>query len=251
LVVVAALSAHAQDNATAGESKKASGLFGNRRISFGVQTGVDIGGAVPMPIKYIPSPINAYPQLKVSLGAQFAFPLYDPFSLGLEVTYKTVAMNAKARIENQKFEDLSGIRYFSGAAQMNMSFTLLEIPLYARYRFGNSSHYLLFGGYYAHVLSADFETIAQKGYMASEPDKVDSPIDAPFPMSFSQSLGKWDAGVILGYELHILRRLHLGLRFMAGCKDIFKPTDQFFEYKMYPMRGAVAISYSLAELKLF
>ncbi|MDR2362706.1 MAG: PorT family protein [Prevotellaceae bacterium] len=247
LFLLASLSAEAQKRDT-------TVWWGNHMLSFGVQVGVNIGGAVPYPLKNIPSMTNAYPQLNGSLGAKCSFPLYQAFSLGVELNYKTVGMKADARVENQKFtgsDDL--IQYFSGTAQMNMSFTMIEVPLYTKYRFGHSPHTVILGGYYAFVLSREFETVAQKGYIGHDPDYVASPVNPEHPriLSFTSSLDNWDAGVIAGYELQIIRRLHLGLRFMAGFKDIFKPEYHYFEYHMLPMRGAVTLSYSLFDKHLF
>ncbi|MDR0666998.1 MAG: PorT family protein [Prevotellaceae bacterium] len=248
LILIAGAPAAAQENAPA-----AAAWWGNHILSLGVQVGVNIGGAVPYPLKHIPEAINAYPQLTGSLGAKCTFPLYQPFSLGVELNYKTIAMKADARVENQAFKSLDGLlQYFSGTAQMNMSFTILEIPLYAKYRFSHSPHTALLGGYYAFVLAREFTTIAQKGYIGNAPDEVASPVDArPQIMPFTTSLDRWDAGLIAGYELQIIPRLHLGLRFMMGFKDIFKPQLRYFEYRMLPMRGAVTISYSLFDTPLF
>jgi len=228
-------------------------LFGDHTLSLGVQVGSDIGGAVPYPLSNIPSPMNAYPRVNVSIGGKAHFPLYNNFSLGLECSYKRVAMDADARVENQRFNDNGLINYFSGTAEMNMSFTLLELPLYARYRFGRSNHQVLFGGYYAFVLSSKFVTIAQKGYTGTEPDMVASVVNPNDldPMDFSASLGNWDAGALIGYELQAFSRFHIGLRFMVGFKDMFKSQNQYFEYKMLPMRGAITLSYNLVDFNLW
>ena len=221
-------------------------IFGDYKLSLGVQIGADIGGAVPYPLRYLPDAINAYPQVNVSLGAKCGFPLYGRFSLGLECTYKRVAMDADARVENQKFDDGEILQYFSGTAKMYMSFTMIETPLYLKYRF-NRSHKALLGGYYTYILSPEFETIAQQGYIGDEPDLVGSPVtpDAPQHMNFSSSLGRWDAGILVGYELQIFSRLQAGLRFLVGCKDIFKRGNRYFDYKMLHMRGAIVISYNI------
>lgn len=247
LILIAGAPAVAQENTPA------DAWWGNHILSLGVQVGVNIGGAVPYPLKHIPEAINAYPQLTGSLGAKCTFPLYQPFSLGVELNYKTIAMKADARVENQQFKNPDGLlQYFSGAAQMNMSFTMLEIPLYVKYRFRQSPHAVILGGYYAFVLSREFTTIALKGYIGNAPDEVASPVDAqPQIMPFSASLDRWDAGLIAGYELQIIPRLHLGLRFMTGFKDVFKPLHRYFEYRMLPMRGAVTVSYSLFDTPLF
>jgi hypothetical protein len=184
--------------------------------------------------------------VNASIGAKCGFPLYERFSLGLECTYKRVAMDADARVENQKFDDGDIIQYFSGTAEMNMSFTMIEVPLYAKYRFSGGNK-VLFGGYYAFVLSPKFVTVAKQGYIGDAPDRVGSPVtpDAPQMMDFSSALGHWDAGMMIGYELQIFSRLHAGLRFLVGFKDIFKRGNRYFDYKMLPMRGAIVVSYNI------
>ncbi|MDR3133678.1 MAG: PorT family protein [Prevotellaceae bacterium] len=228
-----------------------SSIFGDYTLSLGAQIGTDIGGAVPYPLHNVPSPVNAYPHVNASLGAKCGFPLYERFSLGLECTYKIVTMDADARVENQKFDDGELLQYFSGTAEMHMSFAMIEAPLYVKYRF-NRSHKALLGGYYTYVLSPKFETIAKQGYIGPEPDLVGSPVtpDAPQRMDFSSALGRWDAGMIVGYELQIFTRLHAGLRFLVGFKDIFKRGNRYFDYKMLPMRGAIVISYNIFKLRV-
>jgi hypothetical protein len=227
-----------------------SSIFGDYTLSLGAQIGTDIGGAVPYPLYHVPSPVNAYPHVNASLGAKCGFPLYERFSLGLECTYKRVAMDADARVENQKFDDGDILQYFSGTAEMHMSFTMIETPLYVKYRFNRSNKALL-GGYYSYILSPKFETIAKQGYIGDAPDLVGSPVtpDAPQHMDFSSSLGRWDAGMIIGYELQIFSRLHAGLRFLVGFKDIFKRGNRYFDYKMLHMRGSIVVSYNIFDFK--
>jgi hypothetical protein len=245
---------HAQENDRAANPVNrvaGSSIFGDHTLSLGVQIGTDIGGAVPFPLHNVPGAVNAYPHVSASLGAKSDFPLYERFTLGLECTYKRVAMDADARVENQKFDDGDILQYFSGTADMQMSFTMIEVPLYVKYRFNRTNRALL-GGYYACILSPKFETIARQGYIGDAPDLAGSPVtpDAPQRMNFSSALGRWDAGLIVGYELQIFPRLHAGLRLLVGCKDIFKRGNRYFDYKMLHMRGAIVISYNIFNFKL-
>lgn len=96
------------------------------RFALGVQLGTDIGGAVPFPFKYVPKTFNPYPKLDMSLGAKLTFPVTGQWTLGTELTYKTITLNADARVENQRFEDNNYIQYFTGSAKMHMDFTMLE-----------------------------------------------------------------------------------------------------------------------------
>ncbi len=222
------------------------------RFTLGVQLGTDIGGAVPFPVRYAPSTINPYPRLTPSLGAKLTFPVKPDWTIGAELTYKRIGIDSDARVKKQRFknDDENIITYFTGSAKMKMEFTMLEMPIYAKYTFRNKKDRILAGPYFAWVLNAEFTTHARKGFIID----MDGNYSAPIPpegkdMNFSNSLGSWDLGIFLGYERELMPRVELGLRFSMGFKDIFKPNDKYFQYHMLHMRGSVVLSYNLFDLK--
>ncbi|GHT53199.1 hypothetical protein AGMMS49982_15610 [Bacteroidia bacterium] len=217
------------------------------RVDIAVQLGTDIGGCVPFPLKYIPETFNMYPKLNLSLGGKFTFPIRDKWSVGAEVTYKTISVSADARVKNQRFQDKEMLQYFTGSAEMAMEFTMLEIPIYAKYTL-TDKHKVLLGAYGTRVFKNKFVTTAKKGFIGADKDMVSAPLDGDLEMDFSNSLGSWDAGLVLGYERRLFSRLDVGLRFMCGFKDIFKPENQYFDYSMIHLRGVVAVSYSLLKI---
>lgn len=222
------------------------------RFALGVQLGTDIGGAIPFPFSNVPSPFNPYPQLYPSLGAKLTFPITKHWSLGAEITYKKVAIDADARIENQRFNDEKNdvIARFTGSAEMGMDFTMLEIPLYAKYTFRNQKDRLLFGGYFAYVMKGKFNIRVNEGYMMTDEGVYNGAIeDDPLDINFGNILDNWDAGLVLGYERKLFSRIEIGLRVSCGMKDIFKPDNQYFDYKMLHMRGTLEISYNLFNIK--
>ena len=213
------------------------------------QIGTDIGGAVPVPFGDDNRKINAFPRLTPSIGIAFDYNYQHRWGFGIELNYKRIVMDADARVSNQKFKGQDLIQYFSGTAEMNMAFTLLELPLYAKYIFGNNrQHKLIFGGYFAYNLKATFQSIAQKGFNGPLPDVVESTITAPMIMDFTPMLSSWDTGLLFGCQTRIYHRIHAGLRFLAGLKDIFVSDSDFFDYRMYPMRGAIVLHYDLIRL---
>ena len=223
-----------------------------RRWAIGVQAGTDVGGAIPVPIENIPKTFNPYPRLNISLGARVSWSYNNTWSVHSEVTYKGVDMDADARVENQVFKLDGGTQYFSGTAQMNMSFKMIEVPLYVKVALSDKyNDFFIFGGYYSHILSSNFVTIAEKGYLGGKPDEYGGSItpDKPFIMDFSQYLDNWDAGIVLGYERRIWKRANLGIRMMVGFKDIFTPENAFFDYKMWNMRGSIFLEYDLFLIK--
>ncbi len=218
-------------------------------LSMGVVVGTDIGGAVPFPLSNVPKPFNPYPQIKASFGGIFNFSLTDRWGVGAELMYKNVGMKADARVENQKFNMDGTDVYFTGTAKMNMEFTFLEVPVYAKYSFEKGNDRIIAGLYYSHVFTATFHTSPQKGFIGYQPNKVEIEEVSDITMNFDEVLDSWDIGFLIGYERRILDRLNLGLRFSMGFKDIFVPSSNYFEYKMLPMRGSISISYNLVKTK--
>ena len=222
------------------------------RFALGVQLGTDIGGAIPFPFSNIPHPFNPRPQLSPSLGVKLTFPLVRHWTIGAELTYKKVAIDADARIKNQRFndEDRGVVARFTGSAEMGMDFTMLEIPLCAKYTFRNEKDRILFGGYFAWMINSKFDIQVNKGYMMDDNGVYSGPIvDEPLKINFNDILDSWDAGLIVGYERRLLPRMEIGLRVSCGLKDIFKRDNQYFDYKMLHMRGTLVLSYNLFNIK--
>ncbi len=217
------------------------------QFAVAISMGTDIGGAVPVPVSNVPGTVRAYPDINASLGARFTVPVAEYWMLGAEVTYKKLSLDAKTRVENQKFQDKGNdfLQYFTGTAKMNMSFTFLEVPLLVKYNFGSSRHRAIAGPYFSYYLNTNFVTTAKIGFKGREPNKVDEIIDEDFEMVFTPYLDNWNIGAMVGYECEIFNRIQLGVRFAMSFRDIFKSDSRYFDYKMLPMYGSVLVSYDL------
>lgn len=230
------------------------------RFALGVQIGTDIGGAIPFPMSYIPQTFNPSPRLSPSLGAKLTFPVVANWTIGTEFTYKKITMDADARVEDQRFKkvgttpnDADIIASFTGTAEMNMDFSIMEVPLYVKYTFKSGKDRILFGPYAAWMISSKFKILAQKGYMLDQYGNFDTALGEDsaddFPIDFSSSMDSWDMGILAGYERTLFPRVELGLRVSAGFKDIFSKDEQYLEYKMKQLRGTVVLSYNLFNIK--
>lgn len=223
------------------------------RFALGVQLGTDIGGAIPFPFNNIPNPFNPYPKLSPSLGAKFTFPVTRQWTLGAEITYKKLAIDADARIDNQRFNDKRNnvIARFTGSAEMSMDFTMMEVPVYFKYTFRNQKDRILAGLYGAWIIDGKLDISVNKGYMMTDEGVYNGAIDLsnPLQINFDDILDSWDMGVIAGYERRLFPRIEIGLRVSCGLKDIFKPDNQYFDYKMLQMRGTLVLSYNLFNIK--
>jgi hypothetical protein len=223
----------------------------NCRLSAGIVTGTDIGGAVPFPLKHIPKPFNAYPQILPNMGAHFTISFIKNWNLVAGLNYKTVGMKADARVTNQKFKMEEGDMYFTGTSEMDMKFTMLEIPLYVKYQFGKGKikHFVTAGIYYSYVFKGFFEANPQKGYAGASPDVADLTDMSSIRMNFTPFLDNWDTGYLLGYGRRVFDRLSMGLVFSMGLKDILKPSSDYFDYNMLHMRGTITLEYILLHTK--
>lgn len=222
----------------------------NKTFSLGIHLGLDLGAAVPWPLADAiggGDKMNAVPQLTPGLGFSGECRFTERWSAVVEATYKTVGLDATIITLNsgQKF-DSDGLKVnFFGKANTTMSFTMLEAPLYAKFRI-NDNNRIFFGGYYAYIVNGKFEATALNGRIENpdEPGSVDiiDPSD-PIYQDFGPALRNWDAGWLVGYERKILTRVTLSGRFSMGLKDIFKNGENYLEYKMLNMRGTVLLSY--------
>jgi hypothetical protein len=203
--------------------------------------------------------MSAVPKLNPSLGLSFTtYPLHR-FTLTVEATYKQVGIDAKARVTGQKFtmvddNGTASLTQFMGTAYVNMSFSMLEVPVYVGYSFGDGSNRVILGGYYSHIFEGRFTTDPIKGVVVDpalpiDPDPVlvtpENPVPGDMMPLFNDYLDNWDAGMLVGYEWRVFPRFNLGARFSVGFKDIFRRGNNYLDYKMLHMRGTVSLSYSL------
>jgi len=229
-------------------------------LSIGVHMGMDIGAAVPWPPGKVmggENKMKATPHLTPALGLSFTGNIDRRWSLTLETTYKVVELDAKAWVEDQTFVDRNDDPWqwvsFRGTAFTEMSFPMLEFPLYASYTFKNGSDRVFLGGYYARVFNAKFSTMPYKGMLFNvvdgKPDydhpKGSVSPDVPHTHNFNDAMSKWDAGFVAGYERNIFPRITLSGRFSMGFNDIFQSGKKYLTYSMLHMRGTVVVSYAI------
>lgn len=236
--------------AQAGEKKQKPDVWYGKWPMLGLRVGTDIGAALPFPFKYIPSEFAPAIKPKLTFGGEVIVPVSKRFSVCVEVNYKTLAVDAEAYVEDQRFrhESLASDMYFTGMADMNMSFTMIEFPVYAEYAFSGGRNRLILGGYYSINKEQNFDVIAKKGFLRTEPDSEDlNPLSSDLEMTFSEELDSWDAGVTFGYERRIVENLSVNGKVHVGLKSIFTPDFDMLDYKMYQMRLAVGITYELVD----
>lgn len=250
---------------TFGNNRKAAPLTEAPRYALGVHVGIDIGGAVPWPPSNLSSgdmKMSAVPKLNASLGMSFTAPISKRFTVTAEATYKQVGIDADAWVSGQKFrvpnpDGADLMTQFRGTANVVMDFTMLEFPVYVGFSFRGGRDRIYLGAYYSYVFSSHFNTTPLKGLVENPNNPSEPPImitpDNPVPSDvmpvFDNYLGKWDGGMLLGYEWQIVSRIKMTARISMGFKDIFRTGSNYLDYKMLHMRGTVALSYAFLKYK--
>lgn len=211
--------------------------------------GIDMGGAIPLPLSEVPDDAKGTPKLKPNLGIGFQYNFNARWSLGTELSYHNLSVDAVVNVVSQAFwsDDRSYATYFSGEAYSSTELQFIEIPLKIYYNF-NDRWSLIVGAYYSIVLDGKLETEGRNGWISADKKDTDS---APLPgtqntsFDFNDKLDNYDAGVLLGYQWEVGERVKLWGRFNVGFKSIFVPDFNNIDYEMYPFRFSTGVSFVL------
>jgi hypothetical protein len=227
-----------------------TGIFAqDTKWEFASSLGVDMGGAIPMPLSEMPDDAKASPKLKPNLGIAFKRNINERWSLGTELSYHTLAVDANVNVISQAFwsDDRSYATYFSGEAFSSTELQFVEIPFTTYYHF-NKRWSLVFGAYYSVLLNGRLETEGRNGWISADKNDTDT---APLPgtqnttFDFNDELDNYDVGVLVGYQFKVGERIDLWGRFNVGFKSIFVPDFNNIDYEMYQFRFSTGVSFIL------
>lgn len=253
IIIIFVLACYSSAQAQTTYSKPLSTTYTDfwSRLKFGVQVGIDLGAAAPWPLSKAISGddrITAVPHVTPALGVVLDYFFNDKWSIGTEVSYRTVGVDATiVTLTNGQNFTMDGEKVlFRGQATMEMSFSQMEVPVYVRYDI-NRTNAVSLGLFYSYVAKGKFIASPIEGNVvnASTPDATPEPfVEGSIPVqNFSSSLSNWDIGYQVGYERRLSEHLSLGGRFTMGMKDIFKPGENYLDYSMLQMRGTLQLIY--------
>jgi len=211
--------------------------------------GIDMGGAIPVPLSYIPDGAKGTPKLSPNIGLGSQYSINEKWSIGLDVNYHVLSFTANADVRSQAYwsDDRSYVQYFSGETHTDVELRFVEFPLTGLWHFGEKWS-LVFGGYSSLILEGKFLSEGKDGIVHINKEVTDN---APLPgilnadMDYSDELDNYDAGILIGYQYKINSRFLFWGRMHFGMKSIFIPEFQNLEYDMYQLRLSTGISYAL------
>ena len=218
------------------------------KFNLGIHLGVNLGAAVPWPL----SKGLGDDDMKVSLktipefGFSTSYHLSSRWTTVAEASCSTFGINAGLFTRSgQKFKDDGTIVVFYGRASTEMLFSVLDFPLYCKFKI-SENHRVYLGMYYSHLLKGKFNATALTGYMINPADPNDlQAVVEPLYQNFTPNLRRHDFGWLFGYEYQIIDRLSITGRFSIGLRDIFKNGENYLDYKMLQMRGLLMFSYRI------
>jgi hypothetical protein len=229
-------------------------LFGNifaqeAKWQFAPSLGIDMGGAIPVPLSSVPKGAKGTPKLKPNLGIGFYRTFNHRWNMGFEVSYHILSIDAYVNVISQPFwsDDRSYATYFSGEAFTSTELQFIEFPVIAYYKF-NERWSMAFGAYYSYILNGKLETEGRNGWISADKEDTDT---APLPgtqntsFNFNDELDNYDLGVLLGYQWKVAERVNLWGRFNVGFKSIFKPDFNNIDYDMFQFRFSTGVSFTL------
>lgn len=227
-------------------------IYGQKTINtkdyvadFAVQAGIGTG--------FISSGTIEKLKLDGIYGLKMDFPFNKKWSIGAEIDY------TQLRTEN-KHSIIRGRHYYiskdytydfiiKDQARIKINLHTLSIPFYVKYKFNAQRTAVFLGGYFSvnFKRKVSFSMPMVEGGSSSWIPQ--SELDGPSLIFLYKTpkADKWDAGLTLGIEQQIVKRLFIMLRLSSSCKNILKQTD-FYPKKLFPFQANLTLSYSILKL---
>lgn len=214
-----------------------------RRKDYDAAFALQVGGEVGML-----APFGNHPgvYLRPAGGMKMTFPFTRKWFLGSEINY------SELRYKNTFDGDMNlsawGETRLRGEWKANWDMKQIQIPVYLKYMLNCNKASVLFGFYGAYVfdtkltasMSGDMEVFQPElGETVSNTGNLD--------VSLAEMMEKWNAGVTVGYEHRIVKRLNLMLRVSAGLKDVMNGSSAWNK-KFFPLQTCLTLSFDVLRI---
>lgn len=141
-------------------------------------------------------------------GLKMTFPFTRKWFLGSEINY-------------------SELKYgFADLEKVNLHVRQLEVPVYLKYMLNCNRASVLFGATGSYVINGDCR-VGQA--------------------DISGDLASWSAGITVGYEYRIVKRLQVMCRIRGGVKEALK-NQVFSKGKLFPLQVGITLSYDILRI---
>lgn len=183
--------------------------------AFALQAGAVM--AMPLPL--------GHPQAAVQAmgGVKMTFPFNRKWFIGAEVNYEELNFKSNYSIHRE------GQASSPEKLKMEVGIQQIEVPVYLKYMLNCNRASVLLGFYGTYTFRSDPHALNLEDDALPEPDK------------------DWNAGVTLGYEYQLVKRLHLMCRLSMGMREVIGP--EYVQGKSFlPLQVSLALSYDILRI---
>ena len=220
--------------------------------SYELKAGVNIGGAVPMPMPVEIRSIESYnPLFNGSFSGEVTRYFGDKrrwaLSTGLAVENK--GMTTGAKVKNYSTEIINGgskvAGYFTGSVYTEYRSTLLTLPLTALYRI-SSRWKVKAGGFLSYKLNGSFSGKVSDGYLRNNSpvgDKIEFKDGQSAEFNFNDKLSHFQYGALVGASWKAYKHFNVNADLSYSFKDIFKKDFTTVDFPLHPLYLNLGFSY--------
>lgn len=176
--------------------------------------------------------------LRPTAGLKMTFPFTRKWFLGSEVNYSELKYGISERIDGGMSVMGEAVN-FRGNQRAEFDLKQIQVPLYLKYMLNCNKASVLFGFQGSYVFDSKLNVS-----LSGERDDPGETVPADINIDLSDTMGKWNVGVTIGYEHRIVRHLDVMCRVSVGVKEVVK-NQSFGGDRLIPVQACITVSYDM------
>lgn len=192
-----------------------------RRVDYDAAFALQVGGDIGM---LVPFGSNPGIFVRPTGGIKMTFPFTRKWFLGSEINYSELKYKSTYQVGT------------SGNVAADFDMKQIQVPVYLKYMLNSNRASILFGVYGTYVFDAGLKSVLSGGEMAQE-ESTD----------FSSNMDNWNAGLTIGYEYRIMKRLHAMFRVSAGAKEVMKKQSGWRK-TLLPLQASLTLGFDILRI---
>jgi hypothetical protein len=223
-----------------------------KKITYNIITGANIGGSIPLPMPAEVREIKNYKALlNLSIGVQADYHINNQWGIRSGLKLEDKGMQTSARVANYHMSvninqgDEMGHKegYYTGEITNKTVFSYLTLPVMALYELNDRLK--LEGGIYAsYAIKKDFKGSARDGYIREDPTYPKVAVTEG-SYDFSKDMRDWDFGLSIGADYRFYQNLSAFAMLNWGLFQTLDPDKKQVGIDMYNVYFSIGLSYKL------
>ena len=219
-----------------------------------LRAGYNIGGTAPIPLPATIRSIDKYSLTPSFMaGADVNLPLQDSWGVQLGLHAENKAMDGEVttktyRMEVKKGESiLNGV--YTGHVHQKVTEWMLTLPIMATCQLSNKFQFKV-GPYFSLLFNKDFSGYVYDGYLRQGNPTgpmvtIGTREDERATYDFTDDMRPFQAGIAVGVDWQLHRRLGLSADLNWGITGIHKSDFKTVEQTLFPIYGTIGVFYRI------